>query len=564
MIVKLTAQDKKQIERLHSEYAKKITEIEALIEKLAPTKDFDEEKEREIQSRRPKMPEPIDFTEDGTPIYSQESLKPYNAEQKKINKELDQLFEEWLDSGKPGFREARKERSRLISEQGDAINALFKQIERREFSKLGGDRDKIIQSAREQVKLLIDNRFDSYQRRIATQRDEDGEPLSGFSARDLRVDGEKIYLDTATIIQDCKRSLLTLHYEALSHDQEAIREIDDIILEIVTDSQKTSSDKGVLGAMIEFTDRTPVDFAFTDEERKELAEVKVSYPASYITPIDKVSNKAFEGVLNSSEPIGVEVVKKAKSRKPIYTLVSIDIAELEGVKINGRRELTAFDREVHDAIITLYVEGGNTYITVNMIYQMMTGKRGAHCSSKQAQAISDAITKLMFSHAVIDASQEAQLRGLDKARYDSNLLNAKRLTVSANGQTTEAIKILDTPILYDYAERRNQIGRFDVKLLDSPVNKTEENIVLDGYLRRRILSMKGSSKLSPTIKYETVYKQLEITASSDGALRKKKLKVRETVKKLLDFYKKEGFIKGYVENTHKSERNKIDSVTVRF
>lgn len=564
MIVKLTAQDRKQIEKLHSDYDRKIKEVEAQIEKLAPAKDFDEEKEREIQARRPKMPDPIRYDDDGTPIYSQESLKPYNTEQKKINEELDQLFEAWLDSGKPGFREARKERSRLISEQGDAINALFKQIERREFSKLGGDRDKIIQSAREQVKLLIDNRFNSYQRRIATQRDEDGEPLSGFSARDLRVDGEKIYLDTATIIQDCKRSLLTLHYEALSHDQEAIREIDDIILEIVTDSQKTSSDKGVLGAMIEFTDRTPVDFAFTDEERKELAEVKVSYPASYITPIDKVSNKAFEGVLNSTEPIGVEVVKKAKSRKPIYTLVSIDIAELEGVKINGRRELTAFDREVHDAIITLYVEGGNTYITVNMIYQMMTGKRGAHCSSKQAQAISDAITKLMFSHAVIDASQEAKLRGLDKARYDSNLLNAKRLTVSANGQTTEAIKILDTPILYDYAEKRNQIGRFDVKLLDSPVNKTEENIVLDGYLRRRILSIKGSSKLSPTIKYDTVYKQLEITASSDGALRKKKLKVRETVKKLLDFYKKEGFIKGYVENTHKSEKNKIDSVTVRF
>ncbi len=564
MIVKLTAQDKKQIEKLHSEYAKKIAETEALIEKLAPAKDFDEEKEREIQSRRPKMPDPVSFTEEGAPIYSEESLKPYNEAQKKINDELDQLFESWLDSGAPGFREARREQSRLISEQGDAINALFKQIEQLEFSKLGGDREKIIQSAREQVKLLIDNRFKNYQKIIATQKNEDGEPLTGFSARDLRVDGENIYLDTATIIQDCKRSLLALHYEALSHDQEATRAIDNIILEIVTDSQKTSSDKGVLGAMIEFTDRTPVDFAFTDEERKELAEVKVSYPASYITPIDKVSNKAFEGVLNSSEPIGVEVVKKAKSRKPIYTLVSIDITELEGVKINGRRELTAFDREVHDAIITLYVEGGNTYITVNMIYQMMTGKRGAHCSSKQAQAISDAITKLMFSHAIIDASQEAQLRGLDKAKYDSNLLNAKRLTILANGQTTEAIKILDTPILYDYAERRNQIGRFDVKLLDSPVNKTEENIVLDGYLRRRILSMKGSSKLSPTIKYDTLYKQLEITAPSDGALRKKKLKVRKTVKKLFDFYKKEGFILGYVENTHKSEKNKIDSVTVRY
>ena len=103
-----------------------------------------------------------------------------------------------------------------------------------------------------------------------------------------------------------------------------------------------------------------------------------------------------------------------------------------------------------------------------------------------------------------------------------------------------------------------------VKLLNSPVNKNEETIALQGYLYRRILSMKGSSKLSPTIKYDTVYKQLEITASSDGALRKKKLKVRETVKKILDYWKKEGFILGYVENAHKPEKGKIDSITIRY
>ena len=76
--------------------------------------------------------------------------------------------------------------------------------------------------------------------------------------------------------------------------------------------------------------------------------------------------------------------------------------------------------------------------------------------------------------------------------------------------------------------------------------------------------MKGSSKLSPTIKYDTVYKQLEVTAGSESSLRNKKMKIRNTVKKLLDFYKKEGFIKGYVENAHKSEKNKIDSVTIRY
>ena len=42
--------------------------------------------------------------------------------------------------------------------------------------------------------------------------------------------------------------------------------------------------------------------------------------------------------------------------------------------------------------------------------------------------------------------------------------------------------------------------------------------------------MKGSS-LRNTIVYDTVYKQLDISAKSDGALRKKKHKVRETAKK---------------------------------
>lgn len=293
-------------------------------------------------------------------------------------------------------------------------------------------------------------------------------------------------------------------------------------------------------------------------------EVTVGYPEELITTIDKVSNKAFEGVFNSDEPVNVEVIKKTKNKKAIYAPVTINYAELEGVKLNGRRELTAFDREVHDAILTLYVEGGNTFITINMIHQMMTGKKGAHCSPRRSKAINDSITKLMITHAVIDASQEAKLRGFDKDRYDSNLLNVKRHTVSVHGQTVTAIKILDAPVLYEYAKMRNQIERFDSRLLDAPINTTEENIVLSGYLRRRIAGMKGRSKLSTTIKYESIYKVLEITASSDGALRKKKAKVRETARKILDFYKKVGFINGYAENYPKSKRQEVQSITIEL
>ena len=170
----------------------------------------------------------------------------------------------------------------------------------------------------------------------------------------------------------------------------------------------------------------------------------------------------------------------------------------------------------------------------------------------------------MFSHAIIDATQEATVdKRISRARYDSNLLNAKRLTVSINGTTTEAIQVLATPILYDYANQKNQIGRFDMKLLDSPLNKNEETIILEGYLRRRVDTIKKGS-LAPTILYETIYKQLDITAGSQASYNNKTKKIRDNVKRLLDFWKKEGFIKGYVENVHKNEKNKVVSITIRY
>lgn len=184
----------------------------------------------------------------------------------------------------------------------------------------------------------------------------------------------------------------------------------------------------------------------------------------------------------------------------------------------------------------------------------MTGKHGSHCSENQESMINNSITKLMFSHVIIDAKDEAgRDHRVTRTLFDSNAINAKRVSITINGKESKAIKILDTPILFDYARQKNQIGRFNMKLLDTPNNKNEETIILEGYLRRRILAMQNpESKLSTSIKYETVYKQLDISSPdgvirSEVALRKKKLKVRESVKKALDYFKKEGFIKNYSE-----------------
>lgn len=300
-----------------------------------------------------------------------------------------------------------------------------------------------------------------------------------------------------------------------------------------------------------------------EESKKTVIDITTRKPKKFITPVDKVSNKAFEnGILYSNRLLPVAMEKRGSDKK-VDTMVSISFDEMEkrGVHISGRKELTAYDREVHDAIITLFVNGKNECVTPQMIYQTMTGNDKVNISKNQAESISNSVTKLMYSSVTIDATKEAEAFGFDTFKYSGNLLHAERVTATINNNVLEAIHILRTPVLYEYADRKGQIGRFELKLLNSPVNKNEETITLQGYLYRRILSIKGNRKLSPTIVYDTIYKKLEVSAASDGALRKKKAGVRKKIKDILDYWKKEKFIAGYVENKRGQE---MYSVTIRI
>lgn len=285
-------------------------------------------------------------------------------------------------------------------------------------------------------------------------------------------------------------------------------------------------------------------------------------PKEHLSTVDKLSGKAFDvenDVLYTKKLIAVGVERRG-SKKEINTLLSISFDEIEkhGVQIDNKK-LTPFDREVHDAITTLFVEGGNDVMSVEMIYRTMIGKPKARLAPKQAEAITQSITKMMHTLITIDASQEAKAYGFDNLKYKGNLLYAEMAIASINNNVIEALHVIKEPVLYTYANRTNRIGRVDIKLLDSPINKNEETIILQGYLYRRILAMQHGQNKS--IVYDTVYKQLSIDAPSAAALRKKKADVRSKIKTLLDYWKKEKFIAGYVENKRGQE---MYSVTIRL
>ena len=102
-----------------------------------------------------------------------------------------------------------------------------------------------------------------------------------------------------------------------------------------------------------------------------------------------------------------------------------------------------------------------------------------------------------------------------------------------------------------------------MKYLNTPVNKNEKTIVLQGFLFRRISAIKRNSHFSRVITYESIYDVVDLSdIKSPGALRNKKNDIRNTTKKILDFWVETGFIISYSENVKAGGRGQIESVTI--
>lgn len=160
-----------------------------------------------------------------------------------------------------------------------------------------------------------------------------------------------------------------------------------------------------------------------------------------------------------------------KSKKEILSFARLDYSD-NAIQISGEKELTQYDREVHDALVTLYVDGGNEYITPQMIYRAMTGNPEAKLAPKQQEAISNSLDKLMYSRITINASKkECKAYGFDEFTYRSTVIQAEKVPTRVNGVIEEAYRLLREPVLYTYQESglytlmqilKNQISRLDI------------------------------------------------------------------------------------------------------
>ena len=255
MIVTFTKTEEAQFNALEDKYERLIAECEAEIESLRED-DLDPDGSIEDAINAKRLPEPtelrpapIDYTDDELPIYRKEELEAYHATPEyqaykkandAANNELSAHYDKWEAAGSDAWKQARKRYMELIDELNAARKALYSQFEQRQFSELGNDPERIIADAKSQMELMIKNRFEN-----AKKDQKDGKV---FSCYYLRVDGDRLYIDSGKLLED-SQSLLHLHYDFFKDNEEATKAIKSIVLDVIASSPYAGT-SGKLGAMV--------------------------------------------------------------------------------------------------------------------------------------------------------------------------------------------------------------------------------------------------------------------------------------------------------------------------
>lgn len=154
------------------------------------------------------------------------------------------------------------------------------------FKKIGDDPDAIIKSAFEEIDAYILNTYQYYKNIFITGKRPEGEPVSYFSAEDVRATESGFFLDEKETVKQLF-SVVSRHLQKLESDKERTKRINDYILKAVAESPYVTSTDG------ERFGKVLVQHETTEKSKGYI----VVRPTKYMTTVDRVSKLAFDNKL---------------------------------------------------------------------------------------------------------------------------------------------------------------------------------------------------------------------------------------------------------------------------
>lgn len=273
-----------------------------------------------------------------------------------------------------------------------------------------------------------------------------------------------------------------------------------------------------------------------------IPRITIKDAPQFPVPLDKANRNIWNLLKPDKEETGqihLDIITTSHSRrKPGNDAIiqySIIFGELDD-QITKR--LTPFDKRVHEAVAALY-KAGNHIMTITQIHKMM-GNKGQP-APHQIERINNSLDKMRAAIITLDNRSEARMnKGYPQLVYDGCLLEFRRVRCYINNRLTDAaIEVLAKPILIKMAEDRRQITEIPRELLESPLSKTDANLMLDDYLIAEIGHMKNNPEFSKKMLLSTIYERCQITRRDERS------RAPERIKKYLDHYQKCEWIKGY-------------------
>jgi len=458
------------------------------------------------------------------------------------------------------------------------LDGLLDQMQRKRFKKIAqGGADAIISHAKEQILLLLPDihrvTYNHFQHEVDNLQTDTLKRLGVGT-----IKAGKLLLNANYAAQALKTELY-LHIEALKDNKDTLRELLEAIIEAVEVSDLTDN--------ADITDgQQPL--GIKRFRRNPLGDI-----TSYGLMNDHVNSQLLQEGELFQQTINGQLTMLSRYNVPqgasAYVLVALSY---EGANYKLNRRLTAFDKQVYEAVATRfhYWQQDNPqkplYITPQEIWRTMNGKSSrdgkAKPSDKQIKRICDSLDKMRFTRFYMDISAEIAAFNLaidderiTGGRIETYVLNSSKVEFTTDkGNTVQGYRIGEEPILYTYNKAKNHLLYVPYEMLDtSQFTSDSENVTeFKGYLLQQIQLMKNAQeggkrfKRSNVILLETIYRDTGILppeeriegdyaneATRQQIIRRNRKADRQKIEGLLDAWKAKGWINGYTVLNAKNE-----------
>ncbi len=269
--------------------------------------------------------------------------------------------------------------------------------------------------------------------------------------------------------------------------------------------------------------------------------------------VKKGRSHLIDGMISNTNSENGEISIKEQeiseiTKVPVETRVSLSFDRDETGVVSCSRALTNFDREVIDAVSTL--APNFQIMTSATIYRLITGKdESTQVNQSQKKRVEESMKRCARCQVTIDITSELaaqpgfQDRVGEELRFTGNAINYESIEHQVGRGSTIYYKINSMPPFYRFAEKLGKVSIFPLRLLDSPVAKTDNIIAVQSYLLREIDSMKRDDEKEKVIAWGVIYEMA--TQEGKSETRQEKKRTRDTVQRILDYWIDEDYIIGY-------------------